>query len=245
MKKSFIQISFFIFFISYIFVSPINARLPFSHVITFFVQNLPFTTPDEDATKFTKATATPGKVAQKIAQSVAPSPHKGIFVTYGGYLAVTDFNGQVTFPRMQQKTDFTFIVTERIEPVMMIGNTVHHWILLKSVPAATYSLERKQSEQTQLSYWDVQHSKNPENDIIPLNSIVVFAKSKNIIVPSGITITNDTPQLILPPVYVVKNNNDILPALETLKVRQFFAPIVKSNKKDNNTYYSTQISNTP
>ena len=240
MKISFIHLSFFIFF-----TYSVDARLPFSHIITFFVQELPFNAPDEDTnSKFAKTTSTPGKVAHKIAHSVASSAHKGIFVTYGGYLAVTNFNGQVTFPRMQQKTDFTFIVTEKIEPVMMIGNTVHHWVLLKNVPASSYSVERKQSNQTQLYYWDVQKTENPENNIIPLNSIVVFAKSKNIIVPLGITLSNDSSQLILPPVYVVKNNNDLLPALETLNVRQFFAPVIKTNKKDSNTYYSSQMSST-
>jgi hypothetical protein len=144
---------------------------------------------------------------------------------------------------MQQKEDLTLIITERIEPVLMLGNTIHHWTLL-SIPTAIYSVARKQDTRTKLFYWDVKPANKPENNIIPLTSIVLFAKPKNIIVPTGITITNDSQQLILPTLYATKNINDIAPALSVLKVRQFFGPISVINKKENDTYYSTQIIST-
>ncbi len=221
-------------------ISFLSARLPVSSIITFFLVEAPFTSPEEDVTKFNQKIAIPGKMANKIANALTSQPNKGIFATYGGYLVVSNFNGQITFPRMQQKTDFFLIVTEKIQPILMIGNTIHHWEFTK-MPTTIYSIERKQNSETKLFYWDVQEVSKPENNIIPLNSIIIFAKPKNIIVPTGITISNDNPQLILPPVYVVKNNNNTLPALETLQVRQFFGTIHLENKKENATYYSSQI----
>lgn len=216
------------------------ARLPISSIITFYIHESPFTNPQDDSTKFNQKIATPGKIANKIANKLTSQSNREIFSTYGGYLVVSNFNGQVTFPRMQQKTDFFLIVTEHIQPVFMIGNTIHHWEIPK-IPASFYSITRKQSKETKLFYWDVQPATQPKNNIIPINSIVLFAKPKNIIVPIGITITNDDPQLILPPVYVVKNNTNVIPALETLQVKQFFGTIHLENKKENATYYSSHV----
>lgn len=229
----------FLFGFLLIFTTFLTARLPFSSIITFFLFEAPFSSPDEPS-KFNRKIATPGKIANKIANSLTSHSGRGIFATYGGYLVVSNLNGQITFPRMQQKTDFILIITERIKPILMIGNTIHHWELT-NMPADIYSISRKQHAETKLFYWDVQKTTKPDASIIPINSIVIFAKPKNIIVPLGITITNDNQQLTLPPLYVVKNNTISIPALETLQVRQFFGTIHLENKKENATYYSSQI----
>ena len=235
MKKSIYGLGFLI-----TLTLSLNARLPIGNIISFFIQQTNFNAPDEPD-KFNEMVATPGKVSSKIAKSIAAPSHRGIFVTYGGYLVVSDFNGQVTFPRMQQKPNLTLIVTESIEPVIMLGNTIHHWEHL-NIPIATYSIEKKQDPQTEIYYWDVKQIPEPKKKIIPIPSIVIFAKPKNIIVPLGITVTDESQNLILPTLYSTKNINELEPSLAVLKVRQFFGPIIKTNKKENNTYYSTQIS---
>lgn len=218
----------------------VNARLPFSHIITFFIQEAPFNAKN-GANKFNDSVAIPGKLSSKIARSMVTYAHQGIFATYGGYLVVSDFNGQITFPRMQQKEEITLIITEKIEPVLMLGNTIHHWVLLNTIPSAVYSVSHKQDAHTKLYYWDVKPAKTPENNIIPLTSIVIFAKPKDIIVPIGITLSNNSPQLILPTIYATKNINELAPTLGVLKVRQFFGPLSITDKKENTTYYSAQM----
>jgi hypothetical protein len=222
------------------FISFLYAPIPTSSIITFFIYESPFNAPQE-ITKLKGKDIAPGGLANKIASSLITQANRGIFVTYGGYLVISDFNGQVSFPRMQQKTDFILIVTEQIKPILMIGNTIHHWEIVPTVPASSYSITKKQDNGTKLFYWEVQSIANPENNIIPLNSIVIFAKSKNIIVPTGITLSNDNPQLILPPVYSVKSNANVIPTLKVLQVRQFFGTLRLDNKKENATYYSSQI----
>lgn len=217
----------------------VYAPIPTSSIITFYIYESPFTA--QDVTKLKEKNLLPGALANKIANSLITQANRGIFVTYGGYLVVSNFNGQVTFPRMQQKTDFTLIVTEKINPVLMIGNTIHHWETLPNAPAAWYSISRNQDSQTKLFYWEVQPIAKPQDAIVPLNSIVIFAKPKNIIVPTGITLSNDNPQLILPAVYIVKNNSNVIPALEVLQVRQFFGTLRLNDKKENATYYSSQV----
>lgn len=234
MKKSIYAISFLI-----IFTNSLNARLPFSNSITFFIQESPLEGKDSSS-KFKEAAQKPGKLAYKIASAMMAPKNQGIFVTYGGYLVISNLDGLVTFPRMQQSTDFTLIITEKIEPVLMIGNTIHHWQLL-NIPVDVYSITREQDATTQLYYWNVQPTQKPENNMIPLTSITIFAKPSSVIVPTGISITNDNPQLILPTFYTTKNINRLAPSLEILNVRQFFGPLTITNKKENDLYYSTQM----
>ncbi len=230
---------FVLILVSNLLCSITYGRLPFSHIITFFIQEVSFDTNKDTINKFETTVTTPGKVATKITQSFLSNGHHSIFATYGGYLTISDYNGQIIFPRMQQKEELTLIITENIKPVFMIGNTIHHWELVS--PAQIYSVIRKQDHKTKLFYWDVQPEKELANNIIPLTSIVLFIKPRNIIVPTGITITNDNPQLVLPTLYAKKSINPLTPTLNVLNIRQFFGALPSSIKKINNTYYAEQI----
>ncbi len=217
------------------------------HIITFFIQPYsPYEMSEqkvkENSDKLKQTLATPGKVSYKIAKSLTPSSSAGIFVTYSGYLVASSMLGQITFPRLTQQPSLKVIITEQIEPVMMIGNTVHHWELSKNTPAEMFTLERKEDPETKLVYWDYKETSLPADTIIPLNAIVILTKPKNIVVPLGITLTNNNQHWILPTIYAIKNINTLEPALSALKVRQFFGPINIVRKKASDTNFATQIS---
>lgn len=216
------------------------------HIITFFIQPL---TIDEETEAKKKETfdklqhtlTTPGKVSYKIIKSHITNI-TGILVTYRGYLVISNSLGQIMLPRFTQQPNLSVLITEKIEPVMMIGNTVHHWELAKNISAKMYSLERKQDAETKLVYWEYKESPLPVDSIIPLNTIVLLTKPKNIVVPLGITLTDINQQWVLPTLYATKNVNTIEPALSILKVRQFFGPINVIQKKISDTNYASQIS---
>ncbi len=217
------------------------------HIITFFIQ--PYLIDDiseqktkESVEKLQQTISTPGKISYKIVKGQTPDYQTGILVTYSGYLVVSNMLGQITLPRLTQKPVLNILITEQIEPVMMIGNTVHHWELSKNTPAQMYSLERKEDAQTKLVYWEYQETALPTDNIIPLNTIVILTKPKNIVVPLGITLTDTSQQWILPTLFARKNINTLEPALSALKVRQFFGPINVVRKKASDTNYASQIS---
>ncbi len=218
------------------------------HIITFFIRSYPVEEetpqlhPKEAADKLQQNLAMPGKLTYKIAKAAFPDIKTGVLVTYQGYLVATSLLGQITLPRMTQQPSLKVLVTEKINPVMMIGNTVHHWEIVPDVPAQMYSLERKEDPETKLAYWQYEEISLPENRIIPLNTMVILAKPRNIVIPSGITPSTNDQQWILPNIYVKKTMNSVEPALAALRVRQFFGPIIVVRKKVTDTDYATQIS---
>jgi len=182
-----------------------------------------------------------GKISYKILkETLRKHTHSGVLASYFGYVTPSNFNGQIVFPRKHQKDLVKLLITPMVTPIMMIGATVHHWESLPSLPARLYVVERKQDEATQEYYWNAQEEQIPENKHISIETIVLFADPKNILVPTGVTLTAKSPHLILPDIYVRKNTNIAVEALRVLKIKHFFMPVLSSTKKQNEIYYSRQ-----
>jgi hypothetical protein len=67
-----------------------------------------------------------------------------------------------------------------------------------------YLCEEKYNEKTEQYYWETKEIPVPIDHQIPLAALIVVAKPKHIIVPSGIVSTRETANLVLPPLYITK-----------------------------------------
>jgi hypothetical protein len=195
-------------------------------IISLFIR--PYPQPSIVAEKIKK----PGKIARHTVEGLAnyqvPS---GIFASYAGYLTISDFDGQIIFPRKHEQSKIQVIITPEIKPILMLEKTIHHWELIPGVPAKMYTFEQKFNEETNLDYWDVQSAMLPENNIIPLSSLIIFAKPRYFFVPLGITTTNDTPNLVLPPIYAKKGIKITKNALYVFNLSHFFGNVLYLYKK--------------
>jgi hypothetical protein len=176
--------------------------------------------------KLSSDAQTPGKLTRKILKNygMKPGGTEGVLASYMGFVAVSSLDGQITFTRQHKNPSVNLLITQTIEPMMMLSNVVHHWEIKPDVPAKMYAMERKQDEETKLYYWDTQEIPLPENKRISLETIVIFAKPDNIVVPIGTTLTEGGPQLILPTMYTRKGFNLVPRSLVFLKLRHFFGP---------------------
>lgn len=156
--------------------------------------------------------------------------NQGIFFTYFGYKTVSDSNGQVTFPLKTQKPSMYLLVANNVEPVFMLHNTIHHWELKNSSKYSFFSIERKYDEKTKLYFWSVEQVTMPKDLEIPLNTIIVHASPESVYVPTGITLTTDNAQLVLPQIYIKSKIQLSHNALQFLENCEFFAPIDRSFK---------------
>lgn len=170
-------------------------------------------------------------ISNILQETLKSHPVSSLCATYAGYVTFSSHDGQIAFPRKQQRESFNLIITPLIKPIMMLGATVHHFELLPHMPASAYTVERKQDRDTGLYYWDVKVMQLPQNRILTLNSIVLFAQPCDIYVPLGITLTDETPQLLLPDIYVRNSFNVTSNALHTLTINHFFEQLRRIYKK--------------
>lgn len=219
----------------------LDAARPFDHTITFYIRQFPELITAQ-AEKLQKNAAKPS-LSGKIVQALCPRANQGIICLYAGFTAVSNFDGQVSFPRMHQKPSFLYILTKHIKPIMMVGNTVHHWELLPHMLTKAYVINQEQDEKTKLLYWNVTEAQPPQNNIIPLNAIVLFVNPNKVIIPTGITLTSKSPNLVLPQLYAATDINNARNAILFLQIRDFYGPLRKETKKISPTYYSTKLMN--
>ena len=205
------------------FVKLIAEREQTHHVITFFVKDL-------DKPKFEFSQNKFNGIYKKIVkQNTKTDIPKSIYALYHGYIALSDELGQITFPRQTNRTIFHILVTDKIEPIFMFPNTISHWNVALDTAAKFYSIERK-DDQTKV-YWKVESAKAPADRNIPLDTIIVLAKAKNILIPEGEFETTDSAQLVLPDIYIKKKYNDVSNALFALQINKFFGPVTYSSEK--------------
>lgn len=181
----------------------------------------------------------PRKAAKYTLRSVlAKNTASGIFCTYMGQLSVSDTNGEVCFARRQESPHLRLLITEKIDPVLMEGQTVHHWEIEAGVPAKLYLVEQRDDPETEIEFWNVRQIELPESKHIELDTIVIFAKPKYVVVPRGITIVKKEAQLLLPDIYVKKNIDKISSAFYVLNLKRFFSQTQQMYQVDEKKYSS-------
>lgn len=196
------------------------------NTLSFFMRTYPDIDMQEAAHSASRKIQKPGKLA-KYMNTWDNTLVSGIFSSYAGYLAVSDPNGQVSFPLRHSKPVTYYVVTPEIFPVIMFGNTINHWELIKNKPAHVYKLEKKKDEELNEYYWETTQLPLPEDKKISKKAVIIFANPNKVYIPEGITPTKEFPQLILPDIYIKKGLSKVPEALYVLTIRQFFAPPVK------------------
>lgn len=174
-------------------------------LISFFLQAYPKVFPENYAHELENKLNKPGKIArQNVHHQYNENIVDGIFSTYGGFIDISDVNGQTSFPLKHAKPRIILVVTTKITPIIMSGNTIHHWELEEGTPADLYLIEKKQDDKTKLFYWDAQSYVYPKDRKISAEALVLLARPKDIYVPTGISIARKSTHLILPTIFVKK-----------------------------------------
>lgn len=201
--------------------------LPADAVITFFLKPYPELPSQDECDQAAESLKKPGKIAEYCVFGFYDKKLvHGVFATYAGYLSVSNEIGQITFPQLQTKNLVKILITHRLTPIIMMGNTVHHWEIDKEAPAQLYSFTKEYNKRTKSYFWNVKEEKLPDNLRIATDTLVILAKPKHLYVPEGITlITQETANFTLPDIYVKKGINLHGHALYMLNLDYLYAPI--------------------
>lgn len=210
-------------------------------VITFFMKPygpcISHNKPEELSAQLQK----PHKLAKKtLADLNTCPPVAGILSTYAGYLALSDAQGQTTFPKKHILPLVYLLITPKITPVLIAGNTIHHWEISEPHQAIMYKIERIHNEADELYYWNITKVPIPTNHRVPLESITILLKPSHVHVPEGISLTEESNNLILPSIFVKKGTKINTTALYMLNVRQFFGHSSPLYKKGTRRYMTLQ-----
>lgn len=216
----------------------VNQNLWAEAQITIFLKPYPQFAYTQEKTAITcqKCTNPDYSSRQKIKGLIDQNLVSGIFATYGGFIETSSADGQISFPRKHNAPLVHVVTTNRVTPITMNTTTIAHWELEDKTPATMYKIERKQDATTGIFFWDVSEEEIPKDKKLPITSILIFAKPESIYIPTGITITDNTPNLHLPDIYVRSGINKTSNALYVLHLKHFFGPVSNALKKEKKHY---------
>jgi len=214
-------------------------------VITFYFKPYPIMPNSDYCKEVVHALSQPGVLAEHCLNGILDRKSIiGVFATYGGFLNISNTLGQISFPYKHTQKAVSILITPHIVPIMMVGNTVHHWEIEPESPAAMFSIEQKNDAMDGTTYWETQQIDIPDTKKIPVQTIIIIAKPKHIYVPLGATPTAPNPSLILPPIYVKKGINHVADGLYLLNLKHLFSPVNYTSKTDA-PHFVTQVITQP
>lgn len=161
-------------------------------------------------------------IDKRIVKNVTHVATRPLFATYFGYLTLSDRYGRITFPRKTAATKFNLLVTNKAEPIFMFPNTIFKWQIPLLTAAKMYKIER--ISKGAKYYWQITPVTLKNRDI-PLQTIIIFAKPDNVIVPVGKIPTGRNIQLVLPDIYIKEKYNSNEVGLFILQISQFFKQV--------------------
>ncbi len=201
-------------------------------LITIYLKPYPVVSQAEASKKIGNKLHRPGKIASNRSKHSFRPPVSGMFATYGGFLTISDFDGEIAFPRKTTRPFLYLIITERMTPIVMSGNTLAYWERNEDAPVAYYAMEQKFDPDSRAFYWDVTQEPIPADTKIPLESMVIFADPKYVYVPLGVSITRQSPHLLLPDIYIKNGINLTANALYITNLAHYFGGILPLFKKE-------------
>lgn len=167
------------------------------------------------------------------------TPVSGFFSMYAGMLTLSDSTGAIRFPRRHTETVVYVAITQDIEPIMRIENTVHHWQFVPNTPVSFYKLEPTINKQNNRLTWGIQELEIPVNHIIPAEAVVIFGDPAYFYFDSTIEyVAYVEPNIFLPPIVIKKGTNAIKSSLHLLSIRHFFGSLKSVVSQTQKSYRS-------
>jgi len=158
----------------------------------------------------------------------------GITCFYAGRTTTSKPDGQITFPRRQQTANMHILVAEKVIPAYMIApSTIHNWRIDPRQSAEMYLMELKHDPNIKISYYETKKIDLPKDNNIPLNTLIFIADPKTMYIPLGATIVDNSPNIVLPDIYIKKGFCFLRNVLFNLAVNQYFEDTEKSIKQEN------------
>lgn len=168
---------------------------------------------------------------------------RGVYVTYAGFVDTIDVNRQVRFPRLTQENEITLIVTRKLVPVVIRGNTVEYFLRDNKYDIAYYTLKRMNDLEKKIEYWNVEKADVPANKKISASALIIFAEPEHIVVPLGKITATAGPNLVLPTIYANRGLEKDYNAFSFVKINRYFDPIQQVTKIAAPKRYAQKIGN--
>ncbi len=163
---------------------------------------------------------------------------QGIFAHYRGYSVISDTNGLIIFPRLDDTNKISIIIAERILPIIVHGTIPDHFIVDHDAKYISYTAENTENNKNfSTMKWTIKEDPSIiNNKVIPYPTIIIIANPDLFFFENNPHVVDYSINILLPTLYALQEN--YIPAYSNLAIQtlQYFKKFNKSN-------YKTEIEN--
>lgn len=177
------------------------------------------------------------EVAKKLLETNMQGIH-GIFAHYRGYSVMSDINGTIIFPRIDDSNTISIVITQNIQPIIIHGQVPDHFIIDQNFKHASYIAEKTHdSESLSIMKWSIKpYPSLIINQKIPYQTIIIIGDPDLFFFDNNAHSMDSSINVLLPTLYALENNNFLDYNNFAIQTLQYF-------KKLNQMLYTTEIEN--
>lgn len=146
------------------------------------------------------------KIIRKSLQGI-----EGIHAFYRGYASISNDQGRLFFPRLDDKNEINVLLVENVTPIIFQGQVPDHFIVLPGTPYQFYICTGEKNETNNTTAWEAtMNSKLQPNQKIPLNTIIIIVNPNEAYFDLNKNIIQQSANMLLPNIYIfssAKKNN--------------------------------------
>lgn len=167
----------------------------------------------------------------------------GFIALYGGYWTRSTKEGSIAFPLRHASKKLYLAITPKIELLKPKGDTVSHkkYNIDPNNPTKLYLFEQKEdTKDTQTGtggeagvavdakgktpniFWSIKEVPLPQGNIIDPLTLIILSDPKNFVIDTTDQKATPNPQLVIPDLFVVGNNNKAAIEFETMDITRYF-----------------------
>jgi hypothetical protein len=163
---------------------------------------------------------------------------KGVFAHYRGYNSMSDKNGSIIFPRIDDSNTISIVITQNIQPIIIHGQVPDHFIIDENFKHASYVAEKTDDgESLSIMKWRVKpHPSLITNKKIPYPTIIIIGDPDMFFFDTNAYPMDSSINVLLPTLYALENNKILDYSNFAIQTLQYF-------KKLNEIEYTTEIEN--
>jgi hypothetical protein len=163
---------------------------------------------------------------------------EGIFAHYRGYSVMSDINGNIILPRLDDTNLISIVITQNIQPIIIHGSIPDHFIIEHNSKYASYVAEKIEVDPNlSIMKWSVKP--NPTliiNQKIPYPTIVIIADPDLFFFDNNPLSSDSSINVLLPTLYATTENSSSNYSNLAMQTLQYFKQIQE-------TKYTTEIEN--
>ncbi len=172
----------------------------------------------------------------------------GIFAYYRGLVVISDIQGLIMFPRLEQDRNLTVVIASDIEPMRFTSDRPSSFSVSRSIPSEWYMCSAVEDVNSGMLTWKAEKITPPQDMKIPINALIIIANPKVLFFSSDPLTVPFSENFMLPDLFATEELTRGIYGLHALEALRYHQPLTFTTRESllqPGVQYARKIFNSP